>query len=145
MPISSKLTANPSNLDRVGIGISLLCLLHCLALPMFASLLPFARLSGGITDTEWFHLLLIFLVVPIGLWAFSNGWKIHRHRTVVVFGSSGMVLVCLGSLLPVFLHNEMTQWLELALMLPGSVFLAIAHWRNYRCRLTHSGVSHPHH
>lgn len=140
------------HLDRFGIAVSALCLVHCLAVPILASLLPLLQLSGSLTDSTLFHLLLVFVVVPVGVRAFASGWKIHKHRTVVVFGGSGLLLVSLGSLLPLALHDEnaheyghWSYWLELALLIPGSLFLTAAHLRNYQCRLLHSKDLHPHH
>ena len=42
--------------DTVAIGLSGLCLAHCLALPIFASLLPIA---GAWAEAAWVHWLFV--------------------------------------------------------------------------------------
>lgn len=140
---------NPDRLlnatDRLGIAASIVCILHCLTLPVVTSLLPFLHLFQ-VQDSIWFHLGMLVLIVPTTLWAFSNGLRIHRHRSVLLLGGLGLVLVCLGSLLPIVAgHGEVMELIELALILPGSVLLVLGHWRNYYCRINHSNAKHPYH
>ena len=49
-------------LDRFSIGLSALCLLHCLAIPLLISMTPVVA-TFAFAD-ESFHIALIALVVP---------------------------------------------------------------------------------
>ena len=53
--------------DTVAIGLSGLCLAHCLALPIFASLLPIA---GAWAEAAWVHWLFVGIAAPVSLGTF---------------------------------------------------------------------------
>ena len=69
-------TTYRSTADKAAIGLSLLCALHCLALPLFLSLFP-ALVAIGFED-ERFHLLMLVSVVPMSLFALTLGCRQHQ-------------------------------------------------------------------
>jgi hypothetical protein len=48
--------------DRAATALSALCILHCLALPLLASVLPFLSV---VADAEWVHWLFAALAIVI--------------------------------------------------------------------------------
>ena len=57
-------TTTPKPLaDKTAMGLSSLCMLHCLALPALLAIYPSA-LAVALTD-ELFHTAMVFLAIPI--------------------------------------------------------------------------------
>ena len=66
-------------LDLTAVGLSGLCLVHCLALPLVIALLPFlARYSDG-----HLHLQMLTVVLPLSTLALTVGFRRHRDRRIV--------------------------------------------------------------
>ncbi|MEL7197072.1 MAG: MerC domain-containing protein [Pseudomonadota bacterium] len=55
---------NVAKVDRAAIGFSLVCILHCTALPALAIALP---VFGVLSDTEWVHWLFTLLAIGAAL------------------------------------------------------------------------------
>jgi hypothetical protein len=51
-----------TTLDRISIGFSMICAIHCLVLPVVIITTP--ALTAMFFDHEQFHLFLLFLVLP---------------------------------------------------------------------------------
>lgn len=62
---------NPAKLDRLGIWISSLCALHCLALPVLIPLLPLV--SSAFFAQLWFERTILCISLLIGAVALLNG------------------------------------------------------------------------
>ncbi len=116
-------------LDRIGIGLSGLCLAQCLLLPVLVTVLP-SSVAAFFGD-EWFHLALIFLVLPVSLIAFASGYRRHQRPQVLlpaVLGLSALVAAAA-------LHDSLGATGSRVVTLLGAMSLALAHWINYRlCR-----------
>lgn len=115
---------------RVGMGLSVLCLLHCLALPWLLASLPIAILATlpeGLRDNAWVHAALIAPVLLV------SGPVLLRGRT----GAAQKLLVAaafaalIGGL---FIASETG---EVALTVAGTLLLLAAHWRRLRKAHTH--------
>lgn len=117
-------------LDGVAMALSLLCLLHCLALPLVIGLLPLA--AASVIGNEQAHVWLLAAAVPTSVLALVAGWRWHRDAAVAWLGGIGLGLM----LLAVVAIRQ--RWIgagaEQALTLAGAGLLAFAHWRNYRRR-----------
>ncbi len=106
-------------------GLSALCLLHCLALPWLLASLPavtLAALPAGLRDNEWLHLALIIPVMLVSGPVLLKG-KPGPLRTVLVLAGFAALI---GGL---FLPNETG---ETALTVTGAVLLMAAHWERMR-------------
>ncbi|KAF7767423.1 hypothetical protein PUND_a3395 [Pseudoalteromonas undina] len=109
--------------DKLAIGLSLMCTVHCFATPVILALLPsFAVLQ---INAEQFHLWVLAVVLPTSLLALSLGCKKHKRTRYMACGVVG--LACL--IIAVLLGQEEA---EKALTLIGSAFIALAHWFNYQ-------------
>ncbi len=109
--------------DWIGFGLSGLCTLHCLALPLLTSILPFTEASHE--NERLFHVLMAVMIVPLGLWAFLRGYRIHKRLRLTLIGFVGLGLVLVGLLGDDHAHG--TWWTSL-----GSVVLMLSHLRNWR-------------
>ena len=117
--------------DALGISASMVCLLHCMAIPVAAAFAPL--FLAGVLEAPWFHLMLILLVGPTAGWALWRGYCDHGHFPVIAAGLVGLALVAFGSLVP--LIEELDIRVELGSMATGSLILVATHLRNYHLRL----------
>lgn len=126
----------PSRWDFVGITASMLCLLHCLAMPFV--LLAFPVIERLIPAEHEVHMALGVLVASTGLVAFLIGYREHRRLPLFATAVVGVGAILLGS----FGHETLPshRWAE-AITVFGSVVLVTAHLINLRlcrqCRHAH--------
>jgi hypothetical protein len=117
-------------LDRFSIGLSALCLLHCLAIPLLVSITPVIA-TFAFAD-ESFHLALIALVVPTSALALGLGCRKHRGLRVLALGLAGLLLLSTAAFSEALGLGEVG---ETALTVLGALVVASAHLINYRaCR-----------
>ena len=111
-------------LDRGAIGLSMLCLIHCLALPVVVMALPAV---GEVLPRQWWvHPVIFALAAPIAAVALVRGWHGHRDRRPVVFGAIGLTFLGVG-----LLADEASAR-EIALTVIGGATIAAAHLLNWR-------------
>ena len=116
--------------DRLGMGLSLLCALHCLLTPVVILSLPF--LARYYLMHPVVHLILAMAVVPVGIWAFISGFRRHHNYWIFVWGLPGLFLIA-G--IPYLVHSLQWNLNEPMLMVFGSGLLLYSHWLNRRaCR-----------
>ena len=117
-------------LDRLAISTSALCALHCLALPLLLVVLP--AVSTTIFGQESFHVLLLWLVIPLSVVALSMGCRRHKDRAVLLFGFVGLAALIAAASLG---HDLLGETGETVLTLVGAGAIAFGHLRNYAlCR-----------
>jgi hypothetical protein len=129
------------SLDRLGIGVSLACLIHCLALPLLLIFLPFGQLF-----TRWhlpFHILIFLLAAPTAYVSLRQGYRHHRQRVILILGALGCLLI-FSNVIFDFLqgnsfhhHHEHGDAASFSLVwnVAGGILLALAHTLNLRgCR-----------
>lgn len=119
-----------SILDAFAVGLSGLCLVHCLALPLLIALFPL--LGATLIDHEAFHQIILIAVLPTSAIALGVGYSRHRHKPVAVLGSVGVAaLVFAAFALHAFHAHHLETWITVA----GGIALALAHTINFRrCR-----------
>jgi hypothetical protein len=117
-------------LDRAAIGLSMLCLVHCLALPVLLVLIP--PLAALPFAGESFHLILVFMVLPTSIVALFLGCRRHRDWSVLALGSCGVGVLLVAALLGPGLLGEGGEKLVTVI---GSILVAVSHVLNFRlCR-----------
>jgi hypothetical protein len=124
MPINKK-TLQPLA-DQTAIGLSMICAIHCLALPVTATLLP--SLFGLSLADEKFHTWLVIIVIPMSVFALTLGCRKHRQSSVFYLGVVGLLLLCMGPLLG---HEILNETSERALTLIGAALIAASHVKNF--------------
>lgn len=130
--------SNQSVMDRLAIGLSLLCTVHCFATPILLSLLP--SIGALELNSEQFHFWILVAVIPTSLLALSLGCKKHKRLRYISFGVVGITLMLVAVTLGESLFGEVG---EKSFTLLGSAFVAIAHWFNYRQCITSNEKSCP--
>ena len=107
-------------LDIASIGLSGLCLAHCLILPVLVAGLP---ILGEFSHNEVVHQVLVLMAAPLSVWAFwrSGGW--HDYR-ISGMGGAGIFLLGVAAFYPPLLPYEAP------LSITGALLLAAAHLIN---------------
>jgi peptidoglycan/LPS O-acetylase OafA/YrhL len=116
--------------DMVGIGLSLLCLVHCLALPVLIAFAP--AILRGLPGDDITHRSLAVLIGFVGFLAFRSGYKVHRRRWVLGAFITGLLLVSIAAVLG---DEVLTGYRESAVTVCGGLLLVTAHLVNHSfCR-----------
>lgn len=116
--------------DRAGMAVSVLCLLHCLALPLAAIALPFAAREALHQPT---HAAVFVLALPLALLAFTGGYRHHRHILPALLGFAGVLLLAAGLL-------WVAHDLEAVASISGGLLLVFAHVLNHRYSVRQSAL-----
>jgi len=113
--------------DRIGIGASTLCLIHCVLTPLLLGALPLLNLSV-LHDERVHQALAVFIVVTCGF-ALIPGFRRHRRASPVGAAVVGVAFLLAGA----FLHGP--PWgeaLETPLTIAGGISMVLAHLLNLR-------------
>lgn len=110
-------------IDFSAIALSSLCLIHCLALPLLAVVLP---LAGLWAEAEWVHQLFVGLAVLASAGALVSDYRRGRGVGFALRVAPGLALLVLGAFVEA-LHDY-----ETALTVMGAIALAYAHGRRLR-------------
>jgi len=103
--------------DAIGIGLSGLCLAHCLALPLLVSLGP----ALVWMQSEWVHLVLAGVALLVTLNAMRS-WPRGLKATVLGgLAAAGLGLLLYGAL------GEIGEAEERLVTVAGACLLALAH------------------
>ena len=112
--------------DKAAIGLSLICVAHCLVFPLVLVLLP--SVIASFLGDEIFHFWMLACVVPLSVFALTLGCRKHKYYRLVAVGALGIFSL----LLAVFIGDE--TW-EQVLTVSGASMIAIGHYSNYKlCR-----------
>ncbi len=116
-PLSS---AQPTNarLDLYAAGLSTLCLLHCLALPLLVTLMPLAALAA---ESEVLHRILAAAAVPVSLRVVWKSLSVEGNRPFVGAALIGLSLLLLAAFV------EAVSAYEEPITVTGGVLLCLAH------------------
>ena len=129
----SSLTHHQEDLfERLAFGASLVCLVHCLALPVLLAMLP--TLARTINLPESLHVWILVFAIPTSLAALIAGRSRHASTWPLALGFTGLGFLALGAL-----AFEETN-VETVLTVIGSITLIAAHGGNWRLR--HIGHAH---
>lgn len=113
-----------SFLDKIGIGASLACAIHCIMLPLIFSTLP---LFGIEVMKNWkIEVVMILTSFVAGSWALYHGYKKHHHRIwMLLLFIAGLSLVIIANFIS-------TQWIEMVLKFFGAGGIVTAHIYNLK-------------
>ena len=122
--------------DLMGVGLSLTCLIHCLALPLLILLAP--ALGHWIALPESMHAVILLLALPAASIAMSSGWRRHRRAAPALLALVGLGLLAAGlaaheGWLAIADREAADRWLTSA----GALTLAAAHLANWRWQHRH--------
>ncbi len=113
--------------DQTAIGLSFLCLLHCLALPLILVLVP--SLAVLPLNDESFHFWMVLAVIPISTYALTVGCRQHKRYQLIFVGAIGLAFLIAAVVVEEALLGEAG---EKILTTIGAVIIAYGHYKNYR-------------
>ena len=126
MTAELKQTAPASLADRIGIWMSALCVVHCVATPVLISMSAvFAHFLPGEEST---HRTLATLVATVGAVALLRGFRMHGRRRILALMALGLAFIFLGAWFGDHLPSHM--W-EVLVTLTGSSLMIAAHRMNH--------------
>ena len=111
-----------TRLDRVGMALSALCAVHCVAGVVLVTVLG---LGGGILLDPRIHEWGLALAVGVGVVVLGYAALRHRNIGSLIIGGIGLGLMGLGLVVP---HGVA----EACFTVAGVSLVAIAHYRNLR-------------
>ncbi len=134
LAVPLKRVSHGSYLDRIGIWLSGICMVHCVITPIILVLLPMMTF----VRSEWVHLVLACVLPLVAFAAFLPGYRRHQDKLVIALGLIGLSLIIFAAFDPLKILNLITEGLVTSI---GSIALISGHLRNRR--LNH--CDHPHH
>ncbi len=116
--------ASSFRLDRIAVGLSGLCAIHCVATAVLLGLLASA---GGILGQPIIHEVGLSLAMVIAAVALGRGIRDHGLVLPSVVGSAGLATMALGTIL----HDS---GYEPLVTIAGVSILALGHHLNMKAR-----------
>ncbi|BDX07025.1 MerC domain-containing protein [Planctobacterium marinum] len=116
--------------DKAAVGLSVLCLVHCIATPFLLVTLP-ALPALAFLEGELLHLGLLFAVVPISLVSLAMGYRVHKHLRSLIIGGLGLIILLAAAVLE---HDLSDKSIAVLLTALGAVLVALSHVLNLHLR-----------
>ena len=113
--------------DKLAMALSSACAIHCFLTPSFV-LLTSGLISFSF-DNEFLHNLILFVAVPISLYALISGNANHKILYLLPVGIIGLSLLVLAVFVGEAFLGELG---EKSLTLTGSIIVVYAHYKNYK-------------
>lgn len=113
-----------SPLDFLGISASLICGVHCAALPIIMTLAPLSGLR--FLSNPWIEYSVIIGSFIIALCSLVHGYRKHHHR-ILPLRMAGIGFVVIG-----FGHIIHGHGLDHALVFTGACLVAFSHFINWK-------------
>ncbi len=115
----------------VGLSVSFLCLIHCLALPFITPLLPLLTMHN-----HWLVESVFIVLIMLSTLTIYKGYREHKERRSMILGAIGFVLL-VSSLF--FEHDG----LQIFISITGSFLMTLAHYTNYKlCKIPETCCEH---
>lgn len=121
--------------ERLGTGMSLVCAVHCAAMPLLIGALPVLGHHGDhahhahhghhVAEGHWLEALIIGIVAVIGYTTLGMSFRRHGKAVPLVLFSLGLGVVLLG-------HAEVVPVGQTMVAVTGSLILAGAQLLNRR-------------
>lgn len=118
--------------DKFAIGLSLICAVHCLALPLILVLLP--GMVALQLDNEAFHTWIIVAALPTSIYALTLGCKQHKRYQLLILGFVGLSLLAMAVMLGEAIIGGLGEKLLTVL---GASLVAVGHLWNFRLYQQH--------
>jgi len=127
------------SLDNLGIFASVLCLIHCLAMPFVVAAIPFIGMKWQWLQSETTENILIAFIALFAVFAIIPGYLAHKKPVALAGLILGTALVASVALM----RGHFPSNLELPLISVGNLLLVITHLFNRK--FTHgSFLAHNH-
>lgn len=135
-----------STLDKFGIILSGVCLVHCLLTPILITIIPILSINLMVEDLL-FHQLMLGLVLPTSCVALIIGCRKHKQLAIILTGVIGMAILTAVAL---FGHELFGEGTEKLMTTAGGLILAASHYFNFRacqsvpCKDSNCSTQHHH-
>jgi hypothetical protein len=121
--------------DRFAIALSSLCALHCIALPIAASIIPLLMSTinhGNAVHEFWFHQFILIFIIPISIFALVTGFRCHRNNLPILLGGLGLSILVIVALFAEQLISKqlISHTSETILTVIGGIIHAAGHVTN---------------
>ena len=113
--------------DKAAVSLSLLCVAHCFFAPSFIILS--SAFASFAVDNEFVHKFILFIAVPISVYALYTGYKNHKDFSYIPIGVFGLFALVTAVILG---ESALGEFVEKGLTLIGSIFVAYAHLKNHQ-------------
>ncbi len=107
-----------ARLDLSAVGLSTLCLLHCVALPVLVAVMPAVAQAA---ESELVHRVMVLAAVPVSLRVIWTTRPVNANRLFVSAALVGLGLLLLAAFM------EAVSPYEEPITVSGAVILASAH------------------
>lgn len=115
----------PGFWDRVGIGLSGICAIHCLLVPVIVALIPLWPTFEEFH--EYTHLIFFIAIAPA---VFLSLRRRHNSPRITVLLLSGLFVIFLAW----YFNETLGEYGEAGITLIGSILLISGHWLNYKAK-----------
>ena len=124
-----------AHFDRIAILLSGICAIHCIALPVVASLIPLLAVTiqhGHQLHQFWFHQFILLFILPVSLIALAMGYRFHRQVLPLIVAGIGLsilvgIAVFAGYLIS---HHILPHNGETIVTVSGGIVHAVGHVLN---------------
>lgn len=116
--------------DVFGVGLSALCIVHCILLPVLIIASP-ALVHEWLPTEDKTHVVLLAFILGIAGFAFISGYRVHGKIQPVAWMAVGILIITYASF---FAHDQLGHLWEPVIAIVGSLALIRAHILNHRCK-----------
>ncbi len=118
-----RLKSSKFNIDALGMGVSFLCALHCISIPI---LLTFSTIGGLVwLESHFVEWIFIAASLVIAGWSLLHSYRNeHRNPLPLIIVITGFVLIAIAQQLPSNSEHFLTGI--------GGLIVASAHYINWK-------------
>lgn len=115
--------------EKVGISLSILCAIHCAALPIMLTAFPL--IGAEVTENHFLENVLVGGSILFAFYSLIRDYLIHKNFAAIILCVAGFAGILLSHHLPQTLQAA-SAWLAVA----GGLMVATSYLFNFRLRKT---------
>lgn len=116
-------------LDRLGISASLICAIHCAALPLAFTILPLA--GAHVLLDGPFELIMIVISATVGIVSLGSSFRVHRKVNPLLMMAAGATIL-VANFVGHEGHSHTAETLHPYIAVVAGLMIASAHRINMR-------------
>jgi hypothetical protein len=110
--------------NLIGIILSLICIIHCLAIPLTVLIIGIDSLTSFTYQDDMIHEILFIMVFLIYIIVFPKSYKNNKDINTLLIASIGVLSLFSG----LFQKENMAIFLTVF----GALLILVAHYKNYK-------------
>mgnify|MGYP000111975664 FL=1 len=110
--------------DRIGIILSVTCMIHCLLTPVAIIAIPAMAKLGA--SEESLHLFFAIFAIPVAVISLWRGYRQHKVKRPALYAVFGIALLWIA----MSLHEP--HWLESVVTGLGAILVIASHMLNHK-------------